>query len=198
MKPAVHICFLNYALFPEKPEFYATYRIMNEKNHHIYTDKFTLSVVDLKHIELATEEDKSWGIDYWASLFKAATWEEIKMLAEKSEALREAADTVYELTQEANIRAQCRAREDYYRFWSGVERNMIEKDKELQARVEKILEQTEMLRKQEDKIAEQTEKLSEQEDKIAAQTEKLSEQEDKIAAQSEEIARLKKLLAEKE
>ena len=42
----------------------------------LYSDKFTLSVVNLKHIELATEEDKAYRIDYWAALFKAKTWED--------------------------------------------------------------------------------------------------------------------------
>lgn len=69
VKPTIHIGFLDYTLFPDNPEFYATYRMMNEKNHHIYTDKFVLSVIDLRHINLATEEDKEWKIDYWAFLF---------------------------------------------------------------------------------------------------------------------------------
>ena len=42
----------------------------------LYSDKFTLSVVNLKHIELATEEDKAYRNDYWAALFKAKTWED--------------------------------------------------------------------------------------------------------------------------
>ena len=42
-----------------------------------------LSVIDLSKVELATEEDRLYGIDYWTRLFKAKTWEEIKMLAEK-------------------------------------------------------------------------------------------------------------------
>ena len=30
VKPVIHIAFLDYSLFPEKPEFCATYRLMNE------------------------------------------------------------------------------------------------------------------------------------------------------------------------
>ena len=48
VKPAIHIGFLDFTLVPEHPEFYATYKMMNEKNHHVLTDKFVLSVVDLK------------------------------------------------------------------------------------------------------------------------------------------------------
>ncbi len=56
--PVVHVGFLDFTLFPDEPEFFATYRMSNIKTHKIYSDKFTISVVDLKHIELATEEDK--------------------------------------------------------------------------------------------------------------------------------------------
>lgn len=35
-------------------------------------------------INLAAEEDKAWEIDYWARLFKATTWEEIKMIAKQN------------------------------------------------------------------------------------------------------------------
>ena len=62
--PVIHIGFLDYTLFPDAPEFYATNMLLNVKNHRIYNDKFRLSVVDLTQIELATEEDKTYQIDY--------------------------------------------------------------------------------------------------------------------------------------
>ena len=88
-KPVIHIGFLDYTLFSDCPEFYATYKLFNVKNHHLYSDNLTLSVVDLSRIDLATDEDKSYHIDYWAKLFKATTWEEIneKVIAEKDSAL---------------------------------------------------------------------------------------------------------------
>lgn len=64
-KPVVHIGFLNFAPFPEHPEFNATYKLLNVKNHIVYSDKFVLNVIDLKHIELATEEDKAWTLTYY-------------------------------------------------------------------------------------------------------------------------------------
>jgi len=63
VKPVIHIGFLDFTLFKDHPEFYATYKMMNEKNHQVYTDKFVLSVVDLNHTELATREDREWKID---------------------------------------------------------------------------------------------------------------------------------------
>ena len=37
------------------------------------------------------------------------------MLAQKNDYIKEASNTIYQLTQEEKIRQQCEAREDYYR-----------------------------------------------------------------------------------
>lgn len=129
IKPTIHIGFLDFTLFPEHPEFYATYMMMNVKNHHIFTDRITLSVVNLKHMELATQEDREWKIDYWASLFKATTWEELKMLAEQNPVMGDAAETIYELTADEAIREQCKAREKQIK-----EMNTLVRERELAER----------------------------------------------------------------
>ncbi|RHV48693.1 hypothetical protein DXB46_09570 [Lachnospiraceae bacterium OM04-12BH] len=113
-------------------EFYATYKLLNVKNHTVYSDKLQLSVLDLTQIHLATDEDKACHIDFWASLFKARTWEELHMLSQNNEYLKEASETVYHLTQEEKIRLQCQAREDYYRRMKGIQEK-IEAQEELLA-----------------------------------------------------------------
>ena len=115
VKPVIQIGILNFSLFPQYPEFYATYKMLNVKTYTLYSDKLRLSVLDLTHRELATEQDRKYQLNNWAALFKAATWEEINMLAQENEAIREAAETVYQLTREERIRMECEAREDYYR-----------------------------------------------------------------------------------
>ena len=100
----IQIGLLNYTLFPEFPEFYAVYEFRNTKNHHLYSDKLRLCVLDLSRIDLATNEDKFHKIDYWASLFKSTTWEEIKMLAKNNDSISDAASTVYRLSQEEMVR----------------------------------------------------------------------------------------------
>ena len=80
VSPVIHIGFLNFSLFPSDAEFYATYNMLNIKTHQVFNDKFTLSVVDLTHIDNATEEDRYYRIDRWAKLFKATTWLELKNL----------------------------------------------------------------------------------------------------------------------
>ena len=114
-KPAIHIGFLNFTPFPNAPEFYATYKLLNEKTLQLYSDKFTLSVIDLTHIELATSEDCQYQIDYWAKLFKATSWEELKMIAEKNTSMSEATQTLFELNSDWITQEKCRARREYYR-----------------------------------------------------------------------------------
>lgn len=63
----------------------------------------------------ATDEDKLYGIDHWASLFKAGTWEELKAMAKENKAYEEAAKTMFELSSDEYVREQCRRREEYYR-----------------------------------------------------------------------------------
>lgn len=126
--PAIQIDFLNFTPFPEKemPEFYATYQMLNIKDHHLYSDKFRLSVVDLTQIELATPEDRDWNIDHWARLFRATTWEDVKMLAKKFTNIDEAAEALYALNADQTIRDQCLAREDYIRHENWVKNQMSE------------------------------------------------------------------------
>ena len=114
-KPVTHIGFLNFTPFPDNLEFNATYKIMNTKNHNVYSDKIILNVIDLTQIELATKEDKAYQIDYWARLFKATTWEELRMIAENNVYLENASQTMYELSGDELVQRQCRARRDYYK-----------------------------------------------------------------------------------
>ena len=78
----------------------------------IYSDKFTISVLDLKQIELATDEDKEYKIDHWAKLFSAKCWEEIYMLAKENPIIADATETLHYLTGDELIREQCFWREE--------------------------------------------------------------------------------------
>lgn len=127
-KPAVHIGILDYTLFEGQPEFYATYKLINVKNHQTYSDSLTLHVIDLSRIDLATDEDKRYHIHEWAMLFKASTWEEIKMLASKDDYLREASETIFRMNADELVRKRCLDREEYYQDLRNYERK-IEQDR---------------------------------------------------------------------
>lgn len=126
VKPVYHIGFLNYTLFPEYPEFFAKYRMMNIKNHNVYTTKFNLYVVDLTQIELATQEDVDTGLVYWTQVFKAKTWEELRQMAERHQELQEAIEALYVYNQDEIVKEQCRARQDYYNHERGIQKRLEE------------------------------------------------------------------------
>jgi hypothetical protein len=105
---AIHVGFLDFTLFEDKPEFYATFKMMNTKNSNIYSDKFALSVVDLSKIELATEEDKAYGIDQWAKLFKSTTWEELKTMATQNTVFEDVAKSMFMYSCDKDVLEQCR------------------------------------------------------------------------------------------
>ena len=107
VKSAIHIGFLNFTLFPNLPEFHATYKIQNIKNHNIYTDKFILHVIELNSIDLATKDDCDYEIDKWACFLKAKTWEDIRMLINENPALQSVGETLYQLNMNDQLRETC-------------------------------------------------------------------------------------------
>ncbi len=112
IKPVYQIGFLDFTLFKDHPEFFATYQLRNAKDGHVYTDKFNLLVVELSHTNLATDNDKKYGIDTWARLFKATTWEEIKMITSEHPSMNSTAESIYISNSDEQIRELCRRRED--------------------------------------------------------------------------------------
>ena len=195
--PAIHIGFLNFTLHPLHPEFYATYQMLNVKNHLLYSDKFTLSVVDLNHIELATEQDKAYGIDYWAALFKAKTWEELRMLAKNNEALQEAATNLYIANSDEIVRQQCRAREDAERRERTLERNNRLLKEKLEKIQQTLVEKVDALNAKDKALAAKDDALNEKDKALSEKDDALNSKDSVIAEKDLEILRLKNLLENK-
>ncbi|MBQ9118818.1 MAG: Rpn family recombination-promoting nuclease/putative transposase [Lachnospiraceae bacterium] len=188
--PVIQICFLDFDLFPEQPEFYATYRLLNVKNHHLYSDKLSLSVINLNQTELATEEDRANHIDEWAALFRTTEWEEIKMLAQKNEYIQEATSTMYMLTEEEKIRQQCEAREEYYRL-QRYHKHMEDRAKHLEVHCDQLEAQRDQLEVQLDQLEAQRDQLNEQ---LSQANVKITSIESDNAALLAEVASLREQL----
>ena len=109
----IHIGILDFNLKHLTPEFYSEFKLINVRNHEIYSDKLVLRVLNLKTLEDDSIEKKPTDLYYWAKLFKATTWEEIKMLASKNPDFEDTIVTMQELSADEKIRLQCMARERY-------------------------------------------------------------------------------------
>jgi predicted transposase/invertase (TIGR01784 family) len=175
--PAIHIGFLDFTPFPEHPEFYASYKLLNVKTHYLYTGKFVLNVVSLKHIDLATDEDKQFGIDRWARLFKSKTWEEIKMLAKNEPIFQDAAETLYDLNADETIRAQCRAREDYNRQQSAIKYHIKEittENQQLTSKVQMVTSEKQQLASELHQVSSEKQLLSSENQQLTSKVEQLT------------------------
>ena len=188
-RSSIHIGFLDFTLFPDRPKFYATYKLMDIENHYRYTDKLSIGVVDLSRIDIASCEDKRYNIDKWARLFKATTWEELKMLAKEDNALKDAADTVYEISRSEHERWLIEAREDYLRRERDKAYIMARATKEKAEAEEKLAVTLEELVCTREELAERDSKLAERDSKLA-------ERDKELAAKDAMIASLKAQLAD--
>ena len=135
VKPTYQIGFLGFTLFEEHPEFCAHYQMRNEKDGHLYTDRFNLIVVELGQEELATKEDISYGIDQWVRLFKAKTWEDLKMVAQDNPYMTSTVESMYLSNADKNILKVAREREDFLR-------SQAYKDKKLASQAAEIVSLT--------------------------------------------------------
>ena len=75
------------------------------------------------------------------------------MLAQNNHYFKEASETVYELTQEEEIRQQCLAREDYNRTMKGIENNFAALKKNLADANQQISAQNKQLSEKDALIA---------------------------------------------
>ncbi len=196
IQPVIHIGFLDYTLFSDCPEFYATNKLMNVKNHRVYSDKLTLNVVNLSKIELATDEDKEYHIDYWAKLFKATTWEEIKMLAAKDQYIDEASKTIFRLSADEQIRKRCMDREEYYLDKMAMERTIEEYHLDKMA-MERTIEEYRLDKMAMERTIEEyhLNKMA-MERTIEAHNAEIADKNAKLTAQEAELQRLRSEIAE--
>lgn len=108
----IQISLTDFTLFPESPAFLSSYKVMRQKPpHQVYTDKFEILNLNLTKIDLAEDEDKEYKADQWAKLFKAKTWEDVKMIAEENKEMEQTASSFWQITEDEKIREQIRRRE---------------------------------------------------------------------------------------
>lgn len=186
VKPTIHIGFLNFS--PDtsfEPEFYASYRLLNEKTYTSYSDKFLLRVVNLRQIDLATEEDKANRIDYWARLFTATSWEDIKMITQNDPFLSAASQSLYESNADEIVRQKCRAREEYFKLERAAQR-FDDENKALKLELDEKLSI----------IAEKNSVITEKNQQLAQNAKQFAQNAKQLEQDQAEIAELKRQLAE--
>ena len=177
-KPVHSIGFLNFTLFEDNPEFNALYQLLNAKTKRLYSEKFSIHVIDLSRIDLATEEDRHYGIDRWAKLFKTKTWEDLRMITKNNETMQKAADSLYQLNSDAVARQCAQSRADAA-YWEAIKNNKLHYLEETNAQLQSA--NTELQSTNTNQAV-----------TIAQQTSKIDFQSARIAELEAELAQLKK------
>lgn len=132
-----------------------TYMLVNTEDlSDLYTDKLKITNVNLNNVDKATENEKSCGIEKWARLFKAETWEDLRMIAHDDKRMDQAISSIWQLTEDRKVREQMQRRAENERLWADMEESIKEKDTQ-------IKEQKMLLDRQSREIDELKRKLSE-------------------------------------
>ena len=194
--PVAHIGFIDFTLFEDAPEFYATYKMENVKNHRIYTDKMWLSVVELNSIDLATEEDRRYHIDQWAKLFKAKTWEELKSMAIANQYMESAVSTIYELSVDESVQEQCRRWAEYEYYQKRKDEQIAELEQESADKDVVIANMGAEIADKTAELADKNAELADKDAEIAGKDAEIADKDAEIADKDAEIAELKRKLAE--
>lgn len=111
--PVMHIGILDFSLFPDSHQFYSEYLLRETKTHKVYSDKLAIRMLNLTQITNVTDEEQGSDLYKWAMLFKATTWEELKILAKDNSSISSFTFTLHEMSEDEKIRQQCLARERY-------------------------------------------------------------------------------------
>ena len=101
------------------------------------------------------------------------------MLAQNNHYFKEASETVYQLTQEEEIRQQCLAREDYNRTMKGIENNLAAQKHEISTLKKDLSDASKQLIEKEQQLSEQSQQLSEFQQHIQALEARLAEYQSK-------------------
>ena len=129
-------------------------------------------MLQLNQLGNPEDEKQMPEIYHWAQLFKATTWEEIRMLAEKNESIKRSIVTLKELTADEQAKMQIEARERYRRdmvaaqdfVWEQSEEKIRELEDNLQqshVENEKLQKEKNELQKEKNEIQKENAEMSE-------------------------------------
>lgn len=131
LKPTTLIAIMDSPIFPECPEFYSRYRMLNTKNYKPYSTMLGINVLYLSQAKLATDDDIANGLVYWSELFQATTWEDIKDLVSVRTEFKEVATVMYNSNIQDQERTLFEAHQKFVMDRMSMREEIMEEAKEL-------------------------------------------------------------------
>ena len=113
LKPVIHISLLADTPRTGEKKFYSENRVCDIRDGKIFSRNLGIIIVQLKENENADMPEIESGLDKWARLFLADTWEELQEMIKESEWMAETVYTLRNLTEDEKIRLECEARDRY-------------------------------------------------------------------------------------
>lgn len=136
----------------------------------------------LNHIDLATEEDKRYGLDYWADAFSATTWEELKTLAIKGEVFKEMAEAIYTVNADVSQRSIAEA----HRKWLELNTYLTKSREKAEQQAAEAQQRAEEAQRQAEEAQRQADKAQQQAVEAEQRTEEAQQRADKAQQQADE------------
>ncbi len=113
LKPVIHISLLADTPRTGEKKFYSENWVCDIRDGKIFSRNLGIIIVQLKENENADMPEIESGLDKWARLFLADTWEELQEMIKESEWMAETVYTLRNLTEDEKIRLECEARDRY-------------------------------------------------------------------------------------
>ena len=160
LKPVYQVSFIDFRLFSDHPEFFGKYQMRNVLDGYLYNSNFNLYVIELNSTDIATDDDIRSEMVTWVKLFKATTWEEIRMITKDNPSFESTAESIFISNADKNVVKRCREREDFY-----LEQEA--REKEMAKLKQTIAEKDSTIAKKNSTIAEKDETIAEKNNTIA-------------------------------
>ena len=201
IKPCIQIGILNRSLFkPDDPrystDFYSEYRLLNTANHKEYSSKFEIRVLSLNQLENASEEEKKDpnGLYHWARIFKASTWEELRMIAKDNPMMNSFVGTVMKLTAEEKVAEACERRRRYANDIATYEEEIDSAKAKLEDLKSEIATKDSEIADKDATIADKDATIADKDAEIADKDAEIADKNATIADKNAEILRLKAII----
>ena len=212
VKPCIHIGILTNSVFKKDDpryvdDFYSEYRLQHTLHHTDYSSKFVIKVLSLNQLENATDAERSTpnGLYYWAKMFKASSWEELKMIAKDNPMMTSLVGTVMKLSAEEKVTQACEARRrysndiaTYEEMISTREARVNELDAALAEKNIEIADREAALAEKNIEIADREAQIADQEAALADRDAELADKEAALADRDAELADKEAALADRD
>lgn len=205
VKKTIHISITNFTPDGFPQTLYSDYFLYNLKTLHKYSDKFGIYMLQLNQLGDSEDEKDIPDIYHWAQLFKAKTWEEIQMLAQKNDDIQQSIHTLQELTADEEMRMKMEARERYRMDFEAavdyqkqkiqqqldaLQAENVKKDEQLSQKDEQLSQKDEQLSQKNEQLFQKDKQLSQKDEQLSQKDEQLSQKDERIRILEERIAKL--------